>query len=224
MFPNLLNKKIEQVQKVINGSNNKSKPRITMTTKCLSRKQVIIPINNNIAKEFIKDSSLHIVNINQALKASTIANFIQVEDKGIVITTNNVSSDSDLQKIKKYVSSLSSNADKVLLAWLPQSKSYLKIVDILFNSEKTNSCILLDEIENILKNNHLFNNIVLASKPHVIKVSHKSNIAIVWINIWDTQNGSNTKKVINRWFNISSYIAIVCGANMNPEVPQCKNC
>jgi len=224
MFPNLLNKKIEQVQKVINGSNNKSKPRITMTTKGLSRKQVIIPINNNIAKEFIKDSSLHIVNINQALKASTIANFIQVEDKGIVITTNNVSSDSDLQKIKKYVSSLSSNADKVLFAWLPQSKSYLKIVDIPFNSEKTNSCILLDEIENILKNNHLFNNIVLASKPHVIKVSHKSNIAIVWINIWDTQNGSNTKKVINRWFNISSYIAIVCGANMNPEVLQCKNC
>jgi len=99
MFPNFLNKKIKQVQKVINGSNNKSKPRITMTTKSLSRKQVIISINNNIAKEFIKDSSLHIVNINQALKAiksSTIANFIQVEDKGIVITTNNVSSDSDL--------------------------------------------------------------------------------------------------------------------------------
>ena len=171
-----------------------------MTTKSPSRKQVIIPINNNIAKEFIKDSSSHIININQALKAiksSTIANFIQVEDKGIVITTNNVSLDSDLQKIKKYVSSLSSNADKVLLAWLSQSKSYLKIVDIPFNSEKTNSHILLDEIENVLKNNHLFNNIVLASKPHVIKVSPKSNIAIVWINIWNTQNGSNTKKVIN---------------------------
>ena len=200
MFLNLLNKKIEQVQKVINGSNNKSKPRITMTTKSPSRKQVIIPINNNIAKEFIKDSSSHIININQALKAiksSTIANFIQVEDKGIVITTNNVSLDSDLQKVKKYVSSLSSNADKVLLAWLSQSKSYLKIVDIPFNSEKTNSCILLDEIENVLKNNHLFNNIVLASKPYVIKVSPKSNMAIVWINIWNTQNGSNTKKVIN---------------------------
>jgi len=198
-----------------------------MTTKGPSRKQVIIPINNNIAKEFIKDSSSHIVNINQAFKAiksSTIANFIQVEDKGIVITTNNVSSDSDLQKIKKYVSSLFSNANKVSLAWLPQSKSYLKIVDIPFNSEKTNSCILLDKIENVLKNNHLFNNIVLASKPHVIKVSPKSNMTIVCINIWDTQNGSNTKKVINCWFNISSYIAIVCGANMNPEVPQCKNC
>ena len=197
-----------------------------MTTKGPLRKQVIIPINNNIAKEFIKDSSSHIININQALKAiksSTIANFIQVEDKGIVITTNNVSLDSDLQKVKKYVSSLSSNADKVLLAWLSQSKSYLKIVDIPFNSEKTNSCILLDEIENVLKNSHLFNNIVLASKPYVIKVSPKSNMAIIWINIWDTQNRSNTKKVINHWFNISSYIAIVCGTNMNLEVLQYKN-
>ena len=63
-FPNLLNKKIEQVQKVINGSNNKSKPRITMTTKGPSRKQVIILMNNNIAKEFIKESSSHVININ----------------------------------------------------------------------------------------------------------------------------------------------------------------
>ena len=70
-----------------------------MTTKSLLRKQVIILINNDITKEFIKDSSSHVVNINQALKAiksSTIASFIQVEDKGIVIMTNNVSLSSDL--------------------------------------------------------------------------------------------------------------------------------
>jgi len=139
--------------------------------------------------------------------------------------TNNISLGSNLQKIKKYVkSSLSSNIDKVLLAQLPQSKSYLKIVGIFFNSEKTNSCILSDEIENVLKNNHLFNNIVLASKSCVIKVTPKSDIAIVWIDIWDTQNGSNAKKFINCQFNISSYIATVCSANMNPRVPQCKNC
>ena len=199
-----------------------------MTTKSPLRKQVIIPINNNITKKFIKDSSSHIVNINWALKAlksSTIANFIQVEDKSIIIMTNNISSGSDLQEIEKYVkSSLSSNADKVLLAQLPQSKLYLKIVGIPFNSEKTNSCISLDEIKNVLKNNYLFNNIVLAFKPHVIKISPKSDMAIVWIDTWDTQNRSNAKKVINRWFNISSYITTVCSANMNPRVPQCKNC
>jgi len=40
-----------------------------MTTKGPLRKQVIIPMNNDIAKKFIKDSSSHIININQALKA-----------------------------------------------------------------------------------------------------------------------------------------------------------
>ena len=98
-FPNLPNKKIKQVHKVINSSNDKAKLRISMTTKSLLRKQVIIPMSNDIAKEFIKDSSSHVVNINHALKAiesSTIADFICVEDKGIVIMTNNISSGSDL--------------------------------------------------------------------------------------------------------------------------------
>ena len=154
-----------------------------MTTKGSSRKQVIIPMSNNIAKEFIKNSSLHVVNINHVLKAiksSMIANFICVKDKGIIIMTNNISSGSDLQEIEKYIkNSLFSNADKVLPARLTQSKSYLKIVDIPFISKKTSSCISLDKIEDVLKNNYLFNNIVLASKPHIIKVSPKSNMAII---------------------------------------------
>ena len=70
-----------------------------MTTKSPLRKQVIIPMNNDITKEFIKDLSSHIININRAfktIKSSTIVNFIWVEDKGIIITTNNVSLGSDL--------------------------------------------------------------------------------------------------------------------------------
>jgi len=223
-----LNKKIKQVHKVINSSNDKAKPRISMTTKGSSQKQVIIPMSNNITNKFIKDLSSHIVNINCALKAiksSTIADFIHVENKGIVITTNNISLGSDLQEIEKYIkNSLSSNADKVLLARLPQSKLYLKIVGIPFISKKTNSHISSDKIEDVLKNNHLFNNIVLASRPCIIKVSSKSNMAIIWIDIWDIQTGSNAKKIINYRFNIGRYIATVHGANMNPEVPQCKNC
>jgi len=98
-FSNLSNKKIEEMQKVINGSKDKSKPKINMTTKGPSRKQVIVPMNTDLAKKFIKDSSLHVININCALKAiksSMMVDFICVENKGIVITTNNVSLGSDL--------------------------------------------------------------------------------------------------------------------------------
>jgi len=99
IFPNLPNKKIDIVQKVINGDNGKPKPKINMTTKDPSYKQVIIPMNNKLAKRFLKDSSMHIININHALKnilSNMIADFIHTEDKEIIITTNNVSSPSNL--------------------------------------------------------------------------------------------------------------------------------
>jgi len=127
-----------------------------------------------------------------------IADFIHVDNKGIVVTTNNVVSSSDLQKIEKYVKNLLfSDTDKMSLARLPQSESYLKIVSIPFISKKTNSYIASDKIEDVLKNNHIFNNITLASKPRVINVSPKSDMAIIWIDIWNTQTGQNAKTIIN---------------------------
>jgi len=79
-------------------------------------------------------------------------------------------------------------------------------------------------MEKILKNNHIFNNIILASKPRIIKVSPKSDMSIIWIDIWDAQSGTKAKSFINRRFNVGSFIATIHGANMNPGVPQCKNC
>jgi len=76
-----------------------------------------------------------------------------------------------------------------------------------------------NDIEMFLKQNHIFDNISLASKPRVIKVSPKSNMLIVWIDIWDVQSGSNAKMLINRCFNVGSYITTTWGANMNPSIP-----
>jgi len=38
-------------------------------------------------------------------------------------------------------------------------------------------------VEEIIKGSYIFNNIVLASKPCIIKVSPKSDMAIIWIDI-----------------------------------------
>jgi len=66
MFPALNTQKIDQIQKIINGAP-KPKPCIQMITKDSSRKQVIIPISSNNIKKFMKNSSLHIANINCSL-------------------------------------------------------------------------------------------------------------------------------------------------------------
>ena len=56
-------------------------------------------MNIDNIRKFLKDSSTHIININSALKSiksNVMADFIWIDDKGIVISTNNVASPSDL--------------------------------------------------------------------------------------------------------------------------------
>ena len=63
-------------------------------------------MNNEMARKYIKNSSIYIININYALKnikSNIIADFIHIKDKNIIITTNNVASFSNLQKIEKYI-------------------------------------------------------------------------------------------------------------------------
>ena len=109
-----------------------------------------------------------------------MANFVYSDDKGIIIFTNNIACPLDLQEIKKYVkNTLCAVTDQIATSRLPQPKSYLKIVGILFMSKFTNSWITSDNVEKILKANHIFNDIVLALKLRVIKVLPKSDISIV---------------------------------------------
>ena len=63
-------------------------------------------MSNKLGKRFTKDSSSHIININRALKnikSNICANFISLDSKGIIIATNNVAPNSNLQEIEKYV-------------------------------------------------------------------------------------------------------------------------
>ena len=83
---------------------------------------------------------------------------------------------------------------------LPKSKSYMKIIGLPYSSEL--GVMSYDIIKGVLKNLHLFKDATLASKPHIIKASPKSDKAVVWVDIWDSQCGSCTKNIINQQFNV----------------------
>jgi len=70
----------------------------------------------------------------------------------------------------------------------------------------------------------MFNNITLALYPWIVKASSKSDMAIIWVDIWDLQNETKTKSIINRSFNLGRHIATVRGTNINPGVLQYRNC
>jgi len=67
MFPSIRAKKIDQINKIVKESP-KAKRQINMTTKGSSCKQVIIPMSNNNIVKFMKNSSMHVANINRNLR------------------------------------------------------------------------------------------------------------------------------------------------------------
>ena len=155
-----------------------------MTTKGPSRKHIIIPISNDNISSFMKNSFLNIANINKELrnaKTDVLVNYVCLDNMGITIVINKVAQQSDLSIIDQYIKNSNDiNALQVEDSRLPKSKSYLKIIGIPFyphlNSQEKLTSL---DIKTILKQNHIFDNISLASKPQIIKVSPKSDMAIV---------------------------------------------
>ena len=91
-------------------------------------------MNNANKKNFMEKSSVHITNINRALKnikMEVIVNFIWLDSNGIVIMTNKVTSILELQIIKNYIKNANHiNTNGVKIPKLSQFKSYLKIIGI----------------------------------------------------------------------------------------------
>ena len=147
----------------------------------------------------INSAHIHISNVNKCLKNSKsdiFTDFIQFNINEIIITTNKPTSNLDLSTIKKYLKNVQNvNPDSIESSHLPKFKSYMKIVGLPYSSKL--GVMSSDIIKGVLKDSHLFKDTTLASKPHVIKTSPKSDKAVVWVDIWDSQSGSCAKNIIN---------------------------
>ena len=92
VFPALNTEKIDQINNIVKGVA-KPKPKIQMTIKGPSRKQVIIPMSKENIDSFMKNSSFHVANINWQFhnaKSEILINYICAEPLGITIVTNKV--------------------------------------------------------------------------------------------------------------------------------------
>ena len=126
---------IDRVNDIVK-ENPKPKPYIQMTTKGSSRKQIIVPMRGDNTNSFMKNSSAHVSNLNRLLrnaKTEVMVDFIRSDPISLVIVTNKVTIQSNLQIIDQCVKkSEDTNKLQVEEPHLPQSKSYLKITGILY--------------------------------------------------------------------------------------------
>ena len=190
---------VGKMLKAKNSSEDTKKPKINMTTREQSRREVIIPMTKTNTELIINSAHIHISNINKCLKNSKsdiFADFIQFNVNGIIITTNKPASDLNLSTIEKYLKNIQNvNPDSIESPRLSESKSYMKIIRLPYSNKL--EVMSPDIIKGVLKDSHLFKDVTLASKPRVIKASPKSDKTVVWVDIWDSQSGSCVKNIIN---------------------------
>ena len=102
MFSSIRANKIEQINNIVK-SNTKVKPHIQMMTKGPSRKYVIIPMSSNNNMKFMKNSFIYITNMNRSLrniKSEVLVDFIHSKPIDIMVVTNKMSLQLDLQIIE----------------------------------------------------------------------------------------------------------------------------
>jgi len=104
-FSTLSSNKIVDINNIINKSNI-VKPKINMTIKGFSRKQIIVLISKSNVEVILNQANFLIININRHLKEAnlnTITDFIHLKNNRVVITTCQAAFVKDISIIKKYV-------------------------------------------------------------------------------------------------------------------------
>ena len=98
--------KIIKIHNIAQGISHKACPKLHMTTKGPSRKQVIIPMSQDNPNIVISCADKHIFNINRLLKFTKLnmtVDFIQLDSTGIIITTNQVALVLDMNIMENYI-------------------------------------------------------------------------------------------------------------------------
>ena len=164
-FPNLFTKKVKEIYKVLNNSN-KDKLKLNMAAKSPSRKHIILPMSLQNTHMIMVKFNKHITNINRLLKyikSDVLADFIYANNKGMVITTHKVATKLDFKVIENYIKNINKvDMNDIINHRLLQSKSYFKILDILYFVEDNNLSITLNVIKRVLQYTYIFNNVILA--------------------------------------------------------------
>ena len=175
-------KKVEKIHKVLNNSK-KDKLKLNIVIKNPSRKQIILSMSLQNANIIIAKSSKHVTNINRLLKdikSDVLADFIYTNNKGMVITTNKLATKLDFKVIENYIKNINEvDMNDIMNYRLLQSKSYFKILGILYFVEDTNLSINSDVIKRVLQYTHIFNNVILAFYSCIIKMSLKFNMVVI---------------------------------------------
>jgi hypothetical protein len=199
--------------------------RIKMTTRGPLCRQVMISFLAGFHTGDI--FSFHLMNVinhgleqnKSKLRIEAITGASRVS--GFTLITIGVANTCDLEILKLYIGHALNTTQNFDLG-IPQSKSYLKIVHVLYFMN--NAPITPELVGEVMKCHELAENFVLASPPRITRNTKDSDSCTVWFNLWDLQNGKRAVPLVNRWINIGGWTSTIRATSMHPGMPQCHNC
>jgi len=73
---------------------------------------------------------------------------------------------------------------------------------VLYWGNNSSLSITQAQVEAVIANTPIFEGVVLAFCPCIMKVSPSSDMSVIWIDIWDSQKRTKSKTLINYSFNL----------------------
>jgi hypothetical protein len=192
------------------------------TTAGPSHQQILIPLE---APSSANTFPTLVGTINCALgkKSSLWVQSIHHAYGGLSLLTNNIATLPELGQVADAVKT-GLGQDSLVLASLPHSQSYLKVVDIpIFkpgSSEKINSAFA----HKVMLESPVGHLISFASSPRIMHNTCHSDTTTMWFNVVDSQSGASAKAFINSLIQFSPASCLICGTRANPGTPLCQHC
>ena len=161
-----------------------------MTTHGPTRRQVLIPLDTSTAEVVVANATTAVESCNRGLVETYFKLRVESVCKAwdrISMSTNFVASAAELEVIKQWLKKVADlAASTVVKPRLPQSKPFLKILGVPYWGNNSLLPITQAQVESVITNTLIFEGVVLASRPHNMKVSPSSDMSVIWIDIWDS--------------------------------------
>jgi len=158
-----------------------------MTTHRPTRCQVLIPLDTPTAEVVVANAATAVESYNKGLVEAHFKLRVESVCKawdGISISTNFVASAAELEMIKQWLKKVAGlAASTVVEPRLPQSKSFLKILGVPYWGNNSSLPITQAQVESVIANTPIFEGVVLASRPRIMKASPSLDMSVIWIDI-----------------------------------------
>jgi len=195
-FPNLPQATIISMHQVSLGVARTSQggpscPAVLRTLKMMTQRptryQVLIPLTPAAAEMVVANAALAVESYSKGLVSAHSKLRVESVCKAwdsVSMSTNSITSAVELKVIKQWLKKAASLGEVTEVEpRLPQSKSFLKVLGILYWDFKTSLSVTPAQVAEALSSSPLFEGIILASMPCIMKASPSSDMSVIWIDI-----------------------------------------